>query len=82
MDIIYELIADGKASKQTEEEGWVDVKHIVEQGNKKYGLTQDVVRTAIEAWRSIEEYGALAMMYNQEQDMIGLSPQLRQFLDS
>ena len=81
MDVVYELILDGKASKQTEEEGWVDVKHIVEMANRWYRLTQEEVRTAIEAWLRVEEYGAHVMMYNREQEMIGLSPQVRQFLE-
>ena len=82
MDVVYELILDGKASKQTEEEGWVDVKHIVEMANRWYRLTQDEVRMAIEAWLRVEEYGAHVMMYNREQEMIGLSPQVRQYLDT
>ena len=80
MDVVYELILDGKASKQTEEEGWVDVAHVVERA-QQYDLTRDDVRIAIEAWLDLEEYGAQVMVYHYEKEMIRLNPQVCQFLD-
>mmetsp|Transcript_79759 Transcript_79759/g.140790 ORF Transcript_79759/g.140790 Transcript_79759/m.140790 type:complete len:794 (-) Transcript_79759:105-2486(-) len=62
IDLVYEIISD--LSRRSENDGWVDMAHVVSMAGHK-ALTRDMVFEAIDNWESLS-----VMTFNPEKTMV------------